>query len=111
MNDQEKLIQEQEQREALEHRDVLMAIGSILKSQAGQQLFTYLFKTFEVAQPIPEGMDETFLREYLGFSRAGNSIYKLVCEADFQQAANILSKIERERYDHIYRSHQDRINT
>ena len=44
---------------------------------------------------------DRLLHEYLGHLRAGNSIYKLACEADSEIAASLLSKLERERYEHI----------
>lgn len=100
-----KFFEDQSRRELLEHRDVLLAIASILKTNEGLQLFKYLFKTFEVAQLPEPDMEDKVLTEYLGFLRAGNSIYKLVCEADFNIAGNILSKLERERYERLHEQH------
>lgn len=97
---------EEERREQLEHRDVLLAIGVLLKLKEGQQLFKYLFKNLEITTAPVQGMEGNELHEYLGFLRAGNSIYKLVCEADADIAASILSKLERERYEHIYEQHR-----
>lgn len=92
---------EKERKEQIEHRDVLLAIASILKSNEGQTIFKYLFKNFEVAQTPPIEMQGNILHETLGFLRAGNSIYKLTCEADFEISALLLSKLERERYEQI----------
>lgn len=98
---EEIYLEEKDRKEALEHRDVLLALGVILKQKEGQNLFKYLFKSLEVTcAPEPYLKDEV-LHEYLGHMRAGNSIYKLVCEADCEIAASILSKLERERYDDI----------
>jgi len=91
----------QERQEALEHRDVLLAIASIIKNAEGIKLFRYLFKYFNVAELPEQTMQGNVLHEYLGFLRAGNSIYKLVCEADSMIAASILSKLEREKYDRL----------
>lgn len=106
MNSQEERIlkfqAEQERRETLEHRDVLLAIAVILKSREGIQLFNYLFKNFEVTTMPDRGMEGNNLHEYLGFLRAGNSIYKLACEADSEMAASILAKLERDRYAERY---------
>lgn len=98
--------EEKERQENVEHRDALLAIASIVKTKEGQKLFRYLFKNFEVANLPDRGLDEKDLHEYLGFLRAGNSIYKLVCEADADIAGNILSKLERERYDHKLAEHR-----
>lgn len=100
----EKLVeyfQEKERQESLEHRDVLLAISYILSTAEGRKLFTYLFKNFNVAELPDKTMDANELHEYLGFLRAGNSIYKLACEADSDIAASLLSKLERTRYDNL----------
>ncbi len=95
-----------EHQEHLEHRDVLLAIGVLLKQKEGRQFFKYLFKNLEVAGVPDEGLEGNLLHNYLGFLRAGNSIYKLVCEADFEEAASLLSKIEREKYDDLCEQHR-----
>jgi hypothetical protein len=102
-----------ERQEALEHRDVLLAIAAIIKQPEGLKLFRYLFKYFNVAELPDQSMTGNLLHEYLGFLRAGNSIYKLVCEADAMIAASVLSKLEREKYDRLneqYRLEQE-LNT
>lgn len=97
----EKYHENLDNQARLEHRDVLLAIGAIIKTKEGQTLFKYLFKSLDVAKlPEPE-LDGKILHEYLGFLRAGNSIYKLACEADAEIAASILAKIERERYNDL----------
>jgi hypothetical protein len=100
-----------ERRGQLEHRDVLLAIASIIKSKEGRQFFKYLFKTLDVTGLPDPGMEAQSLHEYLGFLRAGNSIYKLVCEADSEIAANILSKITRENYDDLIEQYGIENNT
>lgn len=105
----EKLQEYQEQLdrgEALEHRDVLLAIGAIIKTKEGTQLFKYLFKSLEVTCVPEPHLEGKTLYEYMGHLRAGNSIYKLVCEADAEIASQILSKLERERYEQIYEQHR-----
>lgn len=109
MDQTEKIIRyqnEEENREHLEHRDVVLAIGVLLKSKDGCQLFKYLFKTLEIACVPEQGLKGEDLHEYLGHLRAGNSIYKLVCEADPEIAGSILSKIERDRYERLHREHE-----
>lgn len=99
--------QKKEHQEQLEHRDVLLAIGVLLKQKEGRQFFKYLFKNLDVACTPEEGLEGTMLHNYLGFLRAGNSIYKLVCEADFEEAALLLSKIEREKYEDLIEQHRN----
>lgn len=109
MNRQEELIkfqQEETRREQIEHRDVLLAIASLIKTKEGMQLFSYLFKNFEATNLPDRNMKGENLHEYLGFLRAGNSIYKLACEADSETAASIIAKIERKRYEQIYEQHR-----
>lgn len=95
-----------ERQIALEHRDVLLAMAALLKTPEGLQLFKYLFKSLEIATVPEQGLQGVELHDYLGFLRAGNSIYKLACEADFEVAASLLSKLERERYDGLIEQHR-----
>lgn len=97
---------EEKRIEDVEHRDVLLAIGVLLKSAEGIQLFAYLFKSLDVATLPERGLEGNDLHDHLGFLRAGNSIYKLVCEADPEIAASILSKLERKRYERLYEQHR-----
>jgi hypothetical protein len=99
---QQQLIEfeaDRNRRESLEHRDVLLAIAAIIKTDEGKRLFRYLFKTLDVTSLPPDHMDGKILYEYLGFLKAGLSIYKLVCEAASETGASIIAKIERERYE------------
>jgi hypothetical protein len=97
-----KYQKELQRRESIEHRDTLLAIASIIKTDEGRKLFKYFFKNFEVGCLPERGFNNDDLQEYLGFLRAGNSIYKLVCEADSEESARIMAKLERERYEHKY---------
>ena len=97
---------EQERQKRLEHQNVLLAIGAILKTSEGWQLFKYLFKNFDVGKLPDIGMQPELRDEYLGFLRAGNSIYQLVCEADNEMGASILSKIQRENYEQTCEYHR-----
>ena len=90
---------DQELQDQLEHQNVLLALGVILKQKEGLQLFSYLFKNLDVACVPPQEMEGKDLHEYLGHLRAGNSIYKLACEADYSIAATITAQIERQKYD------------
>lgn len=100
----------QEHKERIEHQNTLLALASILKTKEGQQIVKYLYKSFEVGNLPDRSFEGSVLHEYLGFLRAGNSIFKLVSEADFEVSAQLLSKIERERYEdklHLYRLETD----
>lgn len=99
-------LAEKDRQERLEHRDVLLAIGAVIKTKEGQQIFEYLFKHFEIAALPPRHETGEILHEHLGFLRAGNSIYKLVCEAASESAASILAKTERKRYDDAYHKYR-----
>lgn len=97
---------QEEISEAIEHRDIILDVRAVLATNAGKNLFKYLFKHFEVAQSVPQGFEGMMLHEWLGFMRAGNSIFKLAAESDFIEASRLLAKIEKERYDAVYKDAQ-----
>lgn len=106
---QEELIELEEikeRRDILEHQDALLALGTILKKPEGVKLFKYLFKSFDVGQMPEIGLEGVNLHDRLGFLRAGNSIFKLISEADPEISASILANIERERYDDLIRQYK-----
>lgn len=112
MNTHEKAIllqQEKELQDRREHQITLMAVASLLQTKEGKQLFKYLFKNMEVMTTPPLGMSGMDLHEYLGFLRAGNSIYKLACEANSEEAALILAKLERDRYAELYAQYREEL--
>ena len=98
---------EEEHREYLEQRDVLLAIGLLLRMKEGQQVFKYLFKTLDVTRLPEQGLEDNLLHECLGFLRAGRSVYELICAADFEIAASLISKLEREKYEHTYEQYRN----
>ena len=104
--EREKHYEELARQDDLEHRDVLLSIKALLKTKEGQQLFKYLFKNLDITCTPDKMMEGNELSEYLGFLRAGNSIYKLACEADPDMSASLLSKLERERYERLYTEHR-----
>lgn len=95
-------ITKEEFRERAEHRDAILDIRAMLNSESGRRFFKYLFKNFDVGSLPERGMDGEILHEYLGFLRAGNSIFKLASEANVEIAAQLLAKIEKERYADLY---------
>lgn len=88
----------EDMRERLEHRDVILAIRAIFATNSGPILFKYLFKHFDVAQLPEPGLESQMLYEYLGMLRAGNSIFKLASEADFETTGRLLAEIEKDKY-------------
>lgn len=101
---------ELQRRESIKHRDVLLAIASILQTDEGIRLFSYLFESLDVAVTPEQGLKGEMLHDRIGFLRAGNSIYKLACEADWKQAALILTKTERSRYDSLIEQYRIKSN-
>lgn len=97
------MIETQEDyKEAIEHRDALLDVRAILATTSGKNFFKYLFKNFEVNELPPLGLEGSLLMDKLGFLRAGNSIFKLIAEADANMAASILAQIEKDRYAQKY---------
>ena len=95
-----------EHQEMIEHRDVLLAISAVMQTKEGKELFAYLFKNFEVGTMPPQHLDGKELFECLGFLRAGNSLFKLVSEANSEGAASLLAKLERKRYEQTYEQYR-----
>lgn len=80
---------------------MLLDLRGVLATPSGKNVFKYLFKNLEVAE-LPElGWEGNLLHDKLGALRAGQSIFKLVCEADADIAASILAKVEKEKYAQI----------
>lgn len=105
LNDQEKLLaelEEQERKEAIEHRDVLLALQEILSTKSGRKVFQYLFKCFEVGNQAEQGLDPNFMYDRIGFLRAGSSIFELVAQANPAVAGELLANVKKEHYDEIY---------
>lgn len=93
------MMTEADRREALEHRDALMAIRAILATNEGRVFFKYLLKNLEVGELPPIGLEGSILFDKLGFLRSGHAIWKLVAEANPKIAGEILANIEKEKYE------------
>lgn len=98
---------QEEQKERIEHRDALLAIRQIAVTSHGRSFFKYLFKAFEVGNLPQAGLERDLLLETMGFMRAGNSIFKLVAEANPEVAGALLAELEKERYAEIYSENQN----
>lgn len=107
---EEEILQErfdeEERRERVEHDSALKNIRAILGTPYGKNFIKYLFVNLEVGV-LPEiGAEGVWLHDRLGFLRSGNQIFKLIAEADPDNAAKILAEIEKERYEVILRTSQ-----
>lgn len=99
-------LEEEERRIRVEHASALKNIKAILGTPYGKNFIKYLFVNLEVGM-LPEiGSEGNWLFEKLGFLRSGNQIFKLIAEADPENAAKILAEIEKERYETILRTSQ-----
>ena len=102
MSTEEQKFLNEEMKERAEHQSVLLDIQSMLGTQQGRSFFKYLFKNLDVGNLPPVGITGELLMDRLGFLRAGNSIFKIVAEANPQMAGEILAKIEKERNEQVY---------
>lgn len=91
----------EDQRAAIEHRDVLLDIRAMLSTNSGRKFFKYIFKELGVGDLPEVGLDKDTLLENLGLFRAGNSIFALVSQADHAIAAQLLAEKEKEKYESL----------
>jgi len=98
MNVQSQGQTSEETRLALEHRQIVLDIQTILASKSGKSFIKYLFESFEVGILPERGLPQDILMDYLGFLRAGNQIFKIVAEANPEIAGTLLGQIEKERH-------------
>lgn len=101
-----KLLTQEEIKAALKHRDVILNIRAVLATKSGTEFFGYLFEVFGVTDLPSVGLEGQLLFEQLGFLRAGKEIFKLVAEADFELAARLLAKAEKEKYEELYNENE-----
>lgn len=80
----------------------LDACRKVLSTPEGAELFKYLFKHFQVAELDNFMVEDSLMREALGFRKAGNSLYSLACKAYPEAATKILTEKEKERL-HVQR--------
>lgn len=91
-------LNQEELNERLEHQKMLEDVRQLLLTKAGRGFVKYLFKNLDVGESVEFGLTGEILMDRLGFMRAGNSIFKIITEADADQACQILAQLERERY-------------
>ena len=101
---------EEMRKEIQEHQDVILNLRAILATPSGRDFIRYLFKSLDVAE-VPEfGLEGNLLMDRIGFLRAGHSIFKLVSEADSDKCADILAKVEKEKYATLHAKKIEQIN-
>lgn len=85
--------------EIKEHASMLMDLSLVLSTPQGQSVFKYLLKSFGVGE-LPDINIPTNLRdEYIGFLRAGQSVFEIMSQADNIKSGLILAQIQKEKYD------------
>lgn len=99
-----KVLTDEEIKELLEHRGVLRNFKIILSTPEGKSFVKYLLKSFDFGEQPAFGLEGTQLADRIGFLRAGSSIFKLACEADYEVTGKIVGEIEKEKYDTIMAS-------
>lgn len=100
MNKTQKQLDE-ERKLHIEHQEILKDLRTVLAMPQGKSFIKYLFKSFNVGEVPSLGMEGNFLHDHLGFLRAGNSIFKIVSEANAEVAGMLLAQIEKEKYAQI----------
>lgn len=98
---------QEEVSEALEHRDMLLDVRALLKTPSGRRFVSYLFKYYSPIDLPPEGVDGTLLHEKLGMLRAFNELFKIIAEADFEAAGQLLAEVEKKKHDAFVRQNLD----
>ncbi len=83
-----------------------MNLRALLELEVGRGFIRYLFKSLDVGEFPPLGVDGPILHDRLGFLRVGNQIFKLASEANPLTAAELLAQIEKERCAELYKQDQ-----
>ena len=90
--DNQEAILNAELKERIKHQNTLVDIRNILATESGKRFIKYLFESFEVGELPVQGAEGSFLFDHLGFLRAGNSIFKIVAQAN-PEVARIIFRI------------------
>jgi hypothetical protein len=84
-------------KEVQEHRDLLNHIQTLMSTRSGVAFAKYLLKSFDVGEQPHRMCRGEELIDRVSFLRAGNSIYKLLMEANPELTGQILASIEKEK--------------
>lgn len=82
-----------------EHEIMLMNLKVLLSRPDGKVFMKYLMKHFGVGEIPPIGMDVDTLRDFMGFSRAGESIFSIAAQADPITTGILIAEIQKEKYN------------
>lgn len=91
-------LTQEEVSEAIEHRDALLDVRSILKTPPGRRFFKYLVRNYDPIFLPPMGLEGPILYEGLGQRRAYIELFKLMAEADPETSAALLAENLKEEY-------------
>lgn len=78
---------------------MLANLKIILSRPEGKAFMKYLLKHFGVGEYPPAAMDEAILRDFMGFSRAGQSIFSIAAQADQLTTGILMAEIQKEKYN------------
>lgn len=92
---------EQMRKDHVEHLAVLDMIKVVLGTPAGRAFAKYLLKSFEVGELPPIGVENDYLRDKLGFLRAGVSVFEILAQANPDVTGTLLAQIQKEKYEII----------
>lgn len=90
---------QQELEESNKYEEVKKSIAVLLSSKHGRNFIEYLFENFMVGEAAPKGLNDRDLIDYTSMLRVGNSIYKLVLEAEPTLTGQLIATIEVRRQD------------
>lgn len=80
---------------------MLLDLSHVLSTPQGQNFIKYLMKHFTVGELPAINIPDKLRDEYIGFLRAGQSLFEIVSQADTIKAGLILAQIQKEKYDAI----------
>lgn len=89
--------QHQLETERAKHLKVLMDIRKLMTMPEGRTVFKYLIDAGGVADPPIVFPDEKLTYKYMGLLEFGNSIFKLLTQADPDVAAHLLTQVIKEK--------------
>ena len=87
------------QEQLNEHEQMLQDLCTVLNTPPGQNFVKYLIKSFGVGELPGINIPDKLRDEYIGFLRAGQSVFEIVSQADTIKAGLILAQIQKEKYD------------
>lgn len=83
----------------IEHDRVVHDLQSLMSHPTGKSFIKYLFKNFGVGEYPAVGLTGEVLHDYMGYLRAGQSIFDLASQADPVIAAALLAELQKEKYN------------